>query len=395
MDNFSVADNSTIASCVRTPLPAKLTGMSHFYRRPYASRPVLPMTSPGQLIAALPALLGFYPHESLVLVTFHHETSDRYCLGPIVRIDTEDVLFLEPEDLPLCDHDLLLAFLISEGGPELVRTGVSDTDIDRDDLDRLIHFVDDVAEMYRSDLVGFWATEEVISGEPVVAVHLGPDFDLTQWQHDHVSTVTESPAMDPWIATGQLPEVDRDAALSAVIDPNPYLSDQARRNVLDDAQSTAKEAENQGNLAALVTALSHVALPGKTVEDHLQTPDALTACLAALQITVCRDSCVADILLHPTAYASLLLAGARTAQDSVRADALALYAIARIAQGFPMAASPAIMAALKETPGHTLSQLILQASTLGAYDPMLRGFDMGSREARARLGIQADDSLSA
>lgn len=83
---------------------------------PAASQSVYLGSDPGRLIAVLPALLGFPPRESLLLVGLHRPeeaTAARRQLGPLIRTDLEDPAGREAVETMLYN-------LLQERDPEVI-----------------------------------------------------------------------------------------------------------------------------------------------------------------------------------------------------------------------------------------------------------------------------------
>lgn len=75
------------------------------------------MNDPGVLFANVPGILGFYPEVSVIVLCLDlvEETTSRYRLGQVVRVDVEDIahLMIASE----IASDLLLALVVSQESP--------------------------------------------------------------------------------------------------------------------------------------------------------------------------------------------------------------------------------------------------------------------------------------
>ena len=72
---------------------------------------------PAQTLANIPGVLGYYPHQSIIFVTFRHhrdDTHSRWALGPTLRIDIDSLDALpEVGEILAAEHaDVVLAFII-------------------------------------------------------------------------------------------------------------------------------------------------------------------------------------------------------------------------------------------------------------------------------------------
>src|SRR5699024_12624325 len=86
--------------------------------------------TPGDLIANIPGILGFYPTESVVLtVMFREGESTRHTLGPVVRFNIEglDLLPDVGRAIESTDADLIFCFIITEDSTDEWVEGSVDT----------------------------------------------------------------------------------------------------------------------------------------------------------------------------------------------------------------------------------------------------------------------------
>ena len=81
--------------------------------RPYHG----PISNPGTLLANLPGILGFYPHDSVILAGFHNgEVGNIHTLGPVLRLNIDDLRFLGDacEALARTGVDFCFAFKLDD-----------------------------------------------------------------------------------------------------------------------------------------------------------------------------------------------------------------------------------------------------------------------------------------
>ncbi|AWB81764.1 hypothetical protein C3B44_04780 [Corynebacterium yudongzhengii] len=323
---------------------------------------------PGYLLANLPGLFGFYPHDSFVIVSFSHLENNHYELGPVLRFDLDEI-----DDLPdfhglsspLADADLLMGFAISE------------------DNDALVGFGPERLDTIDSRLVGVWGCPEIITGAPFRCLS---ENGAHSWHTGTIPSVASSDSMVPWVAAGELPEVDRDSLFERFEQENTLLSDAERSDMMSAAHVALTQPD--GGLAAvdsLLEAIDYAADTEAPLEalhaDHHLLAD---AAVVLSDITL-RDALVAGVVAQPQAAGRVMLAVATSFPGGIRAHALALYALARIGSGLPMLAKPALMAATEEIPGHSLSELIERFTSLGLYERLLQAVTEGSLLARMRL----------
>lgn len=338
------------------------------------------LTDPGQLIANLPAILGFFPRESIVLATFESVQGSSFALGPILRLDigsTEGLRELFDHGGVIADCDLVFAFVISAEvvHPSRLSSGL---------LESLGIIEDTVAES-TATLAGIWGCEEIVTGSrytslrPVAGACGGPG-----WVAGTVSSVVGAAAMEQWVAAGKLPEVSREDVFHRFTRGNPHLGaselgriEEAGRHGLGRWSSGVELVEELGAMIREGEGLS--------VDELLADPDLLELGAVVLSGVQLRDAVVGDVLGMPSAAGPVMLAAAKTLRGPARANALCLYALAVIAEGFPMEANPALITALAEVPQHSLSRLIIHLLHTGETDSLLRSVSLGSEVARRGL----------
>lgn len=180
------------------------------------------MGTPGDLIANIPGILGFFPTESIVFAAmFQDGQSTRYNLGPVVRIDVHE-LDLLPEvgaALQSVEADLIFAFVISE---KVTSTAIEKT------VDKLFT----TAEAGIIDITACWLTAGIYSGENYQLAFGPQPEDLTttcstmsQWEHGRVAPVTQAVATRNLLEHGQLPEANRRDAYAAFDRGSPILNE--------------------------------------------------------------------------------------------------------------------------------------------------------------------------
>lgn len=364
-----------------------------------------PLHDPGHLLANLPAIFGFYPQESLVLAAFDNVGGHRYCLGPVLRLDLDDEEAFhslhELADGALSDShtDLVFAFVITRR-----RRGA---DID-DAVDRLLE-LEDYGVM---SIDACWTVPEVLTGERYRLLFGPPPIGAdtaSAWSAGRVADVVGAQSMQPWIAHGALPELSRSdaAARFAPIRPGDRADDPVDAAELGQWEAFAyriafSACEDEGPeqarwLAAVATdlhlLLEEIEATGADAEELIDDAETLVVAAIAMAHAELRDIVAASVLGNADAAAELLLAVARRFSGTIRANALSLHALAMIRRRLPMVATPALVAAQAEAPGHTLSGLLLEASQHGLADKVLRCVEVGSRDTRRHYGLTAHDPV--
>ncbi len=365
-----------------------------------------PLQSPGQLLANLPGILGFYPHDSVVFVAFHQgATAQRFTLGPVLRIDLDDLPLLADVGAALAETncDLVFAFVISQRGEDEVETVVT----------RLF----EGAVSGTVDVQACWATRGILTGEsyrlafgPASTEEQDDAREAGDWGSGVVAPVAQAQAMTPLLEQGELPELTRQEAFDHFVRFNPQLpaddADQlagfAHRyaadlvdvirgerppSIIGSAPGHPREVL-QAVIDDLALLLDEVAEArsegGRPAEELLGDEESLLTVAVLLSDSLLRDAILADVLERPGAAAAVFLAVSRTFGGMIRANALAYYALAAVRMKLSMRAVPALTAALQEVPGHALSALVLQSCRAGAFEEVLDAADRGSLLVRER-----------
>lgn len=344
--------------------------------------------TPADLLANLPGILGFYPRESVVFAAFD-QTSDpnRFLLGPVLRIDIDDLTLL-PEVATSLDSigpDLVFAFVIPDG--EQAET----TDV----IEELFR----VSEEGTIEIGACWLTREILTGE-TFRLAFGPSLsDLSQlfrdpesWEQGVISSITGSPAMGPLLRTGHLPELHRSEAFDYFNRFNPHFDDSeitalegfAHRSATDLVGRIHSEADTGvgETLTAVITDFAHLLTEAEetavSVAELMNDEEVLLTVAVYLSDSLLRDAVMGAAPRRRRAAMDLSLAVARTFSGTVRANALCLYAVAAVAAELSMRVVPALSAAQRAVPAHTLSSLLLDGAQHGMLTPMLDATMRGS-----------------
>lgn len=346
--------------------------------------------TPGDLIANIPGILGFFPTESVVFAAmFQERTTTRYTLGPVVRIDVDELHLLTDvgKALEAVDADLIFSFVITEKAASI-------------EIEEIVEELFVTAESGIIDITACWITTGIYSGENY-QLAFGPTPDeinstctgLSEWEHGRVSPVTQAAATRNMLEHGHLPEINRSDAYAAFDRGNRFLtpegigdlSAQAKAMGDDILQAIRNEPDGSAYDAAL-DEFSNIILRARTprrrssVNVLLQRPGLLRDTAAYLTSVLLRDSVLHHCASNPALAADLFMAVAKTFDGAVRSNALCLYALAVINLNLGMKAIPALDAALADNPGHSFSGLLRHGLIEGQFDSMvnacLRGNEM-------------------
>lgn len=208
------------------------------------------MHSPGEVFAVLPAVLGYFPHDSVLLAGFQRsnvhpansatsapenstapghpetkvlgevglndsdkgssddtQTGEYFSLGPVLRLDIKDVRLLSDA-----------AYAIREVGADFIFALV----VGREQLCQdygIFEVLLNVASCEEVDILGAWHTEEIVSKAKYRLIFAAqshfPDADGIgqEWIEGVIPLIAASPAMKDLIAAGELPEINRTSAI--------------------------------------------------------------------------------------------------------------------------------------------------------------------------------------
>ncbi|WP_291313739.1 DUF4192 domain-containing protein [Corynebacterium sp. UBA2622] len=363
------------------------------------------LTGPSDLIACLPGVLGFYPHESVVVLGLHSDT-DPSCvtLGPVLRAD-----LTHAAELCAALRDLPAEGCI--GYYALLVTRIPDSDLAREAGDALFNAGDSAGS---SLIDACWTVSEIATGTPyrivfgpgpgaLAADPLGP-----HWISGAVSSVMGSPAMRALLDNGILPELNREDTFSYfdVLEP----ADDGERDSWEALGRLAVSRGTdllarvaQGDRAAAAAAAeaclvlhSAPARPlvspweGAETRDLLGEEDDRLALATMLSRSMLRDRLLNDALTFPLPAAHALLCVAKTFTGVIRANALSIWAVIAVDRGLTPWAVAALTVAQTELPGHNLSGVLLSLVRTGHHEKLTEAARLGCDAAWAGdAGLEA------
>ena len=366
------------------------------------------LRTPGQLLANIPGILGFYPSDSIVLMAFE-ESDGHLTLGPTLRFDIADLSATLTKALTAIDHHrcvFIMPFAITSS------TG--------SDIQRIAQEIFNHAELLDMPITALWHTAEIADGEPFAAI----ERDLSEiseglreieemprdWKNGHIDQVVSAVTMEPFIREGRLPGYDRDEAHAPL----------HRRNHIIDADTLELIQGQALHAAAIMHDKDSLVNPryGYGLEDLLKECeelifqastygfDAADSCLHDLGLlgsaamtmgnTYVRDLTAATYLDHPEETAAIMLATSQSFSGVIRNNALCMYAAAQIKRGMPMYAGMALGASQSVDHNHSLTSLMLQCYLNGLATNCVDNINQGSANARShyyrKLAQRASDS---
>lgn len=352
------------------------------------------------MIASIPGILGYYPQESAVVVSLLEDARGGAILGPVMRADlahTEclvEVLREVPTE-GLCGH---LAVIVSR---------IPNSGLVRDAVDAL-YTATDADSVPLVDAC--WHVSEIALGTPYTLV-FGPSVEEMrscgmpqEWVSGTVSSVLAQAAMEPLLAEGALPELDK-RDTHAFFDPMPcahpaeWPRDRAtrarvaRKGKQLQAQLATDRDAVRGVMVGVCDALAEAPdLPfiggdEAPVLDSLfgrrEDAELLAATLTNSQL---RDCLLTSALENPRGAASLFLGIARNFDGIVRANALSIWAVIAVKLHLAPWAWAAIECAQEEVPGHSMSAILGKLLRIGEHDGLIRSALLGSAQMWQELG---------
>ncbi|UYP20633.1 DUF4192 domain-containing protein [Rhodococcus sp. Z13] len=364
----------------------------------HPSSPPLRLADVGELIAALPALMGFPPVRSIVVMCLtpsgiapSRPTARTASIGAVMR---HDLLIPGPGE-PVPDRmdeafRRFRAVCAREGAESVAAVLVDDrlTDPGADgiaDLCRLVDVFADRLDVVGIDLAGVYAVPEIAAG----ATWFVPGRDVSGRVADPAASVVAAAR----VYEGSPIRGSRDE-LAALLAPYPSAVRQEVARCIDEVvDSRDREYERvarsgggeRADRLELETVLAHIrahaAGTSLSPSDHAE----LAVLLANRTV---RDAVMglANGALARDAE-RLWIELARVLPDPERADAAALVGFGAYVRGDGPLAGVAFAAALGSDPRHRLSDLLDQALQAGLRPDAIRGLAETGHEIASRLGV--------
>lgn len=352
-------------------------------RRLPSSRAVS-VTSPGELFANIPGLLGFYPQESVIFITLTlREGSNQMAeSGPIIRMDLDELQALpEVQDIVhSVTIDYVIALIISERCHE-----------DAAYLQRITDCL--LSDSYQSTLPiqWIWHTSAIFFGN---SFHLVYDHDqgdstvFATWNTGTIPSITAAPATQDMVARGELPELNRQdcldyfspVAAGELKDSAPVFHAAAAFIFLAETKPEVVKAE-----LAEITEICKKVESGELAEP---TSDHHHKIAVVLSRTALRDLFLNVFCAHPEAGKQLSLAAARNYQGVIRNNALCVYAMCNLATDRTVKTFHALVTSQQHDPSHRLTSLLLTAYQAGVGEKILAAIKQGALATYDQFGLQ-------
>ena len=356
------------------------------------------LQSPAHLIASLPGTLGYFPTETVSLITLQARPGEPDILdvGPYLCSDLGSTEQLRNmlEQLPITQRVATFGVIISRvPDSEMVKQAIKEL---RDSYQGIVPLVD-----------ACWLVSEVADGTPYRLAFSNETENAQIWGWEDtftsgtVASVIASPAMRPYIDNGLLPELDR-ADTFEHFDPL-LLSDAVRCDEV--APAAYRRGLNLMDLVSVAPALARrdveracelfVSTPADSIidgdgyvelSDVFQSDDEVELIAAMLSRSRLRDCLIVDALAYPFGASAVMLCIARNFTGAIRANALCLWAMVALSQRLYAWAGTALRCADEEVPGHALSNLLLQVMLAGKAEEILEVSSRACRDTWLEFG---------
>lgn len=296
------------------------------------------LTTPGELIAALPYLLGFHPLDSLVVATIQPGAPPT--VGLVLRADLppagHEREFAEQLCAPLRARNIALAVLVVIGGPPQPPPAVA---------------------VLRTALAGLKITVvHALRAESTAAGAVWTCLDDPQ-RCGRLPDPAASPLAALSVAAGEVTFADREQ-LHGLVAPHDDDALRRRGHLLDLAVAATTGHHDEStvvNGVRLVRTAAAAAARGQLPS----TDEEIVRLAVALSEPLVRDSCL-DLCLGPSARAAeqLWLALTRATPAPEVAEPATLAALSAYLRGDGALAGMALERALQAWPGHSLSTVL-------------------------------------
>ncbi|MDY6050535.1 MAG: DUF4192 domain-containing protein [Corynebacterium sp.] len=352
------------------------------------------LSSPATVIANIPGLLGFYPDESLVVMTFEPSkaTANTFDLDYIARIDLDD------------EAGRHAAFsLIGERGPALVWVFLVSEDHRSDSFAALVDTITTDAHECGVTIDAGWSLGPIATGaayrlviaSDAVAAH-------APVQQGYVSDIATAYSTRAYEESGETVYASRAAVFNnfAYGNANNHQSEVRHRHIEADANELARSIRHGTGYYAAVEQFEDL-IVAITIDGDRRHTVGLNSIMGSKRILPAlavffgaktpRDLVMTFIPTYPEAVRDISLAVARSYHGFIRENALCIYALAMIQLGAVHMSVPAVRVALSENPGHQLADILSQGFFAGLYSQLLAsclegamGLQQNSLKTRAR-----------
>ena len=355
------------------------------------STPLAPrlIDSPGQLLAAIPTILGYNPTEAVVLVSLKEPErgapSPAKIIGPVLRVAIDHALDHLPalmERYRRIHEGQVVAVLISHHEPAELAEIISTLEEAENYFPLRISFIFYVKAIRSGQR--YWgllgsARHELNHG--TVAAPGG----VQAWELGTVTgPIPPAPPGEHELLNPAMDAVTREELERAATSYGHDLALTILTGSYPQAASNCQLSSDDGDLEILRLADQVVsAVPQAQTLSAAQQNNALLESWASwLTQPIVRDIITAPILDRPAPSHIVLLAVIQTFSGTIRANALSLYAMCALALGDSHTARSALHYCTEHYPEHKLGNLLLQLLAAGHEHDAVAACRAGSLEAR-------------
>ncbi|WP_269509599.1 DUF4192 domain-containing protein [Corynebacterium faecium] len=336
---------------------------------PYPSAQLL--RSPAQLIASIPAALGYFPNEAVVLINAYSPpgASPTLEIGAYLDADVGSTESIQRalQRIPLARHVATFAVIVTRvPGSQMVAVAAEGLRMAADAFGEIVE--------------ACWIVSEIADGTHYQLV-FGPDPDTAsavwEWSAGYeqgtVTSVAAAEPMRPLIDHGVLPELHKgevfshfapvfepDVETGEALAPAAYTRGVELFQLVKMAPKAARvQIKRACSVYAAAPNAGLIDIDGSLIIDDVFTSlDDVELFAAMLSGSRLRDFLILDALERPRAAGAVLLTIARNFRGEIRANALCLWAMIALSQGLIGWASAALECAEGELLGHNLTALL-------------------------------------
>lgn len=335
--------------------------------------------TPGTLLANIPGILGYYPQESLVIVTLEAASHGTRALGPVLRLDLTDLRYAFDigDAIDSAKVDLAFAFIVSENA-------------DAELIDHLQSLLRALSGCGLLPLQQCWFCHSITSGEHFYRVPIVEDEPMSgaQSQRGIIPDISTSNSMHALLAAGELPMLHREE-VKEYFSQRPRWAHQAWRSA-----STTTVIERGLRLQAeLCKGAKHIDTEldrlGERIIAHAKADTIRAASVKDLGVwmttVALRDAAVAAFLRDRDAGRAAALAIARCFEGDLRANALCMYVVCSLGTPASFRVPFALECAQEECPEHRLSNLLSLGYRKGESETVMGAVVRGSHRTLAAM----------
>ena len=343
--------------------------------------PSASITSPGQLLANIPGLLGFYPQESVVFVTLEKATKERpatHC-GPVIRIDLEELHALSDiaDIISTANIDYVIVFIVSEK-----------CETEPEYFQQIKDLFLSAMQMKLLPIRWIWHTSAIFTGNSFRLVQEGAsdhdDATPALWLNGTISSIATASTTQEMMTRGELPELSRQDCL----DYFSGTTSSSTKELYEQAAVLLSETDALAKRLAEITTICRKIEAMKVMDSTAQQQQHIA-------VALCR-TCLRDLLLpvlcaYPEAGKHLSLMVARSYLGVIRNNALCAYAMCELASTNSARTFHALIASHQDNPDHRLTSLLLTGYQAGVGKDILTAIQHGSYATYYQCGLLPPD----